>query len=205
MLNEIINCDTIKFDNRAKLYWNFNCDSSWLTFESPKHLKDIIFSMQLVAYTGRLGFSYVQEYKHKFLIQNNVISGCCDPPEFYLFDKTSGQIKDSLGHIIYYSDKKRLPFIIGLTESNYDTILKDNYSSLTIYNVDDQKKFFITLTKGEINKALEATGEMFPEYLFDEPILKGTTIYLTYLLDKPKSEKVRHTKTIIIDLKKYSR
>src|SRR5579871_1373480 len=113
-LSEIVNCDTIKFDNKAKLYWSFNCDSSWLTFESPRHFKNVIFTLDLVGYTGRLGFSYAQEYKHKFLIQNRLISGCCDPPEFFLLDKTNGEVKDTLTSVIFYSDKRQLPFIIRL-------------------------------------------------------------------------------------------
>lgn len=195
-LGEIVNCDTVKFDNGANLYWNFNCDSSWLTFESPKHFKNIIYSLGLVNYTGKIGFSYAQEYKHKFLLQNRLISGCCVPSEFFLLDKTNGQIKDSLGRVIFYSDKRKLPFIIGLA---------DNNNVLAVYNIDKQKKYFIKLSKGEIEKSLKANEETFAEYLFDEPVLKDAIINLTYLLDKPKSEKVRRTKTITIDLKKYSR
>jgi hypothetical protein len=63
----------------------------------------------------------------------------------------------------------------------------------------------VKLSKGEIERAMKNTEGIYLEYLFDEPILKGATIYLTYLLDKPESEKERHTKTIMIDLKQYSR
>ena len=198
MLKEIINCDKIKFDNSARLYWDFNCDSSWLTFESPTHKKTIIFSLAdgLQNLTGRLGYIYAQEYKDNFLIQCNVISGCCKPPDFYLFDKATGHIKDSLGAIIFYSDDKKLPFIISLT---------NNYNFISIYNVDKVKKYLLKLPKREIEKALDKTEQTYPEYLFDEPIIKGTTIYLTYNLDKPKDDKSRQTKTLAIDLSKYSR
>ena len=204
-LSERVNCDTIKFDNRAKLYWSFNCDSSWLTFESPKHLKNIIFSLGLVIYTGRLGFSYAQEYKNTFLIQNRVISGCCAPSDFYLFDKTTGQPRKNLGILIFYSQDKKLPFVISLTNSSYDTTLVIDDNSLSVYNIEKNKTYYVKLPKGEIERAMKNTEEIHPEYLFDEPILNGTTIYLTYLLNKPESEKEQLTKTITIDLKKYSR
>ena len=204
-LSKIVNCDTIKLDNRAKLYWSFNCDSSWLTFESPKHLKNIIFSLGLVTYTGRLGYSYAQEYKNRFLIQNRVISGCCTPSDFYLFDKTTGQLKKKLGILIFYSQDNKLPFVISISNSSYDTTLTIDDNSLSVYNIDKNKTYYVKLPKGEVERAMKNTEEIHPEYLFDEPILKGPTIYLTYLLDKPESEKERHTKTIIIDLKKYSR
>ena len=204
-LNEIVNCDTVKFDNTAKLYWNFNCDSSWLTFESPKHFKNIIFSLGLVNYTGKLGYSYAQEYQNRFLIQNRVISGCCAPSDFYLFDKSTGQLKKNLGKLIFYSKDKKLPFVISLKNSSYDTtlVLDDNF--LSVYNIDNNKTYYVKLPKGEIERATQNAEETQPEFLFDEPILKGTTVYLTYLLDKPESEKKRHTQTILIDLKKYNR
>ena len=100
-LKEIIDCTPVKFDNKAKLYWSFNCDSSWLTFKSPTHKKEIIFSLGLLEYTGKLGYSYAKEYKKTFLIQNRVISGCCAPSDFYLFDKTNGQLRKNLGILIF--------------------------------------------------------------------------------------------------------
>jgi len=207
MLKERIDCDVIKFDNNAKLYWSFNCDSSWLTFESPTHKKEIIFSLGdgLQNYTGRLGYSYAQEYKNRFLIQNRVISGCCAPSDFYLFDKATGQLRKKLGILIFYSQDKKLPFVISLTNSSYDTTLIIDDNSLSVYNIDKSKTYYVKLLKGEIERAMKSTEEIHPEYLFDEPILKGTTVYLTYLLDKTEKGKKRHTKTIMIDLKNYSR
>lgn len=207
LLSEIINCDTTKFENGATLYWSFNCDSSWLTFESLTHKKEVLFSLGegMQNLTGRLGYIYIQEYRYRFLIQNNVISGCCSPPDFYLFDKTTGQKKESMGRIIFFSQDKKLPFIISLTNSGYDTTHKANYNTLSIYNIDNGKTHIFKLSKGEIEKSLAKTEQIYPEYLFDEPILKGATIFLTYLLDKPISENTRRTKTIAIDLKKYSR
>lgn len=52
--------------------------------------------------------------------------------------------------------------------------------------------------------ALDQTGKMFPENLFDEPIIKGESVILTYQLNKPKNQKDIRFKKIIIDLKKYS-
>ena len=203
LLKELIHCDVTTFDNKAKIYWNFNCDSSWLTFERPTREKIVIFSLSdgLQNMTGRLDFTYAQEYKSTFLIRNFVISGCCDPPEYYLFDKTNAQIRDSLGCILFYGESKKLPFIIGFTGSKYAI---NDYRTVSIYNVNTRKKYIIKLLKGDINKALEATDTMFPENLFDEPIVKGTKVYLTYLLNKSKSQKIRKTRTLIIDLNKYS-
>lgn len=207
LLSEIISCDTVKFDNKASLYWSFNCDSSWLTFESPAHKKEIIFSLGdgLQDMTGRLGYIYAQEYKNTFLIQNNVISGCCSPSDYYLFDKETGELKAGLGRLIFYSQDKKSPFTIGVTSSTYDTTSVSDYNSLTIYNIDKDTKYFVPLPKGQIEKAMNETELIYPEYLFDEPRVMGDSISLTYYLRKPKNNTDRPVKTVTLDLKKYSR
>jgi hypothetical protein len=126
-LNEIISCKIIKFDNNSKLFWSFDCNSSWLTFESNTKQKKIIYSHSLVDLTGRIGFSFITEYKKTFLIQNRLISGCCTPPEYFLFDKYSGQQKIKLGRVLYYSKTKDNAYIISLTNSNH----KFTYNSKT--------------------------------------------------------------------------
>src|SRR5688572_19044621 len=78
-LKEIISCRKTVFSNGAKLYRQFNCDSSWLTFESKQGRKTILYSLEapLVNYTNRLGYQFVTENKSSFLIMNRLISGCC--------------------------------------------------------------------------------------------------------------------------------
>ncbi len=63
-LKEIISCDPVIFKNDAKLFTQYNCDSSWLTFQNKKGKKTIIYTLEsLVELTGRLGYSYATEYK----------------------------------------------------------------------------------------------------------------------------------------------
>jgi hypothetical protein len=204
MLKEFISCDTIKFDNKAKLFWSFDCDSSWLTFQNPEKSNSIIFSMEFVNLTGRLGHIYLCEYKNTFLIQNNVISGCCTPPEFYLYDKSTGDVKTYLGRLIFHSEDQKIPLLIGITNSNYDTTSIEIYNSLTIYNADTHKEYFIKLPNDQIDKALRNNEEMYPEYLFEEPVLNGTILKLAFRLKRSKSKNdTVLIKKITIDLKEY--
>ena len=39
MNNSTISCETAKFKNGSKLYWQFNCDRIWLTLEDVKGKK----------------------------------------------------------------------------------------------------------------------------------------------------------------------
>lgn len=203
-LREFISCKPVLFDNHAKLYWSFNCDSSWLIFESAQKKKNILFSIEPYL-TERLGHIYRQEYKSVFLVQHNVISGCCDPPLFYLYDKNNGQFKLDLGPVLFISEDKKLPFIVGLSDwcyanGNIDLTYKE-YNFITVYNADKNKRYCIKLPKGRIDKIMKETEVTFPEQIFDTPELKGTVLTLSYWTDKPKTV----TKKIIIDLNKYVR
>lgn len=206
MLKESIPCKPTIFKNKAKLFWSFNCDSSWLTFESSKRKRKIIFSLSdgLVSLTTRLGYMNWTEFNKTFLITNHVISGCCDPVDYYLYDKTSGDLIKYLGRAIYVSDNKKIPFMVSITNSNYDTVSRIDYNSLSIYNLDSRKEFKLTLPRGDIKKGIQNNDYMFPEDVFDTPILVSDTLILKYSTDKYVKGKRLKYKTIKIDLKKYS-
>lgn len=203
-LKEIINCNYIHFDNKSKLYWSFNCDSSWLTFENSEQKKEILYTFGdgTLELTGRIGFRYVDEYKTTFLIQNDVISGCCQPSEFIQFNKQTGKIEKNLGNILYYSDDKKLPFAISLTNSSYDDNKYQYFdgNSLTIYNLETQKEFYYPLPKGEIDKACTDYSVLYPEKIFCASELIGTKLKLSYDL---KIDNIDSSRTIEIDLKNY--
>ena len=76
ILKESISCKPTIFENKAKIFWNFNCDSSWLTFESSNKKRKTIFSLSdgLVSLTTRLGYMYWTEFNKTFLITNHVVS-----------------------------------------------------------------------------------------------------------------------------------
>lgn len=199
-LKEVVNCKPYVFDNGARLFWSFNCDSSWLTYKNDSK-KEVLFSMELVGYTERLGYSFAFEYDKTFLIRNEVISGCCDPAEFIIFNKYTGALIKHLGRILYYSKNKSFPYVIALTNSKYDFEKSYPYNSLSITNLENGKEYLVALPKGEIEKAQKNTGNAFPEHLFDEPEIKGSVINLVYNTSKMSLKDSR--RSILIDLKKY--
>lgn len=204
-LNEINKCDTIFFENNAKILWNFNCDSSWLTFQSPQGNAINIFSLSegLQYLKGRIGFVDFEEFSNSFLVQNNVISGCCSPPEFYLFNKETGQIIDTLDGILYISENKQLPIVVSIRSNGSIKNVSNNYNSLWIYNLNTLEKNVLLIPKNEISVALKRTKQMYPEYLFTEPILENNMLTLSYHTRKPRNNKQATLKQIKIDLKKF--
>ena len=147
---------------------------------------------------------YWTEFNKTFLITNHVISGCCDPVDYYLYDKTSGDLIKYLGRAIYVSEDKKIPFVVSITNSNYDTISRINDNSLSIYNLDSRKEFKLAVPKGDIQKGVKNNDYFFPEYVFDTPVLVGDILVLKYSTDKYiKGQRLKY-KTIKIDLGKYS-
>lgn len=156
-LNEQISCKDLVFRNKAKLYWQFNCSKAWLTFKSRHGKNRIIFSLNrdFFRLQGRLGYVSFTEYPSFFLAQNNVISGCCDPPIFYVHDKNTGKIKSELGSLVYFSKAYDTPVVI-FTKGDF----------LIVLNVETGKKHLIKLPKGSIVQGLRYKKTLYAENLF---------------------------------------
>jgi hypothetical protein len=198
-LNEIVSCDTISFSNKAKLYRRFNCDSSWLTFESKLGKKTVLYSLEqpLIELTERLGYQYIQEYQKSFLIMNNLISGCCTPPEYLLFSKDNGQLIKNIGGVVYYSERRSNNFLLYFTNSSLN--------SLTLFYVDTGKRFNIRLPVGRFTTTLEKTGDLYGEYLFDEASLANTKFSIGYRYQRNEKADKWYTGKVTIDLNQYAR
>lgn len=203
-LADFVICDTTEFDNKARIFWNFDCDSAWLSFQSPKGDIEEIFTLSdgMQNLATRLGYSYVAEFNKHFLIQNNVISGCCSPPDYRLFDKSTGVELRNLGRIIYYSDDRSSPFIISFTGSNYEEdLVVGYYDSLTIYNTLTEKEYKIAIPGGSLNNTLKKSGLNYPEQLIEETVMTATSFSFTHYTNDPS--KSAKTKKITIDLKPF--
>jgi hypothetical protein len=194
-LKEVISCDTFKFKNDSKLYRQFNCDSSWLTFESREGIKTILYSLEkpLVELTERLGYQFTQEYNYSFLIMNFVISGCCTPPDFHLFNKETGRLIVNLGPTVYISEKYKHPFILYFSDSSYDAI--------TLMFADSGKKYHLKLPEGRVSAAL-ANGALYAEHLFNTPNFSNDIFTIKYRYIKP-GNKNWYAAVLKIDLKQY--
>jgi len=173
-LNEIISCEKTTFKNGAKIYYQFNCDSSWLVFESKTKEKKKLFSLDkdLIELTGRLGYTSWAEYNNTFIIENRLVSGCCDPSEFVLFNKNNGKKIANLGREIYHSDIKKYPYFVTIDSEKSDFI--------SFLNLSSNKIFKISLPKGRIDKTLKIINGTYAEALFEEGKIKNGTFYIKY-------------------------
>lgn len=156
-------CDTTHFENGAQLYWQWNCDSAWLTFENTDKL--ILEACEdMDAYScQRTGLNFLQEYPGYLLFQYKWISGCCTPPDLLFLSKETGKeirrISSSL-------------FVHGEIEDNYVLYFSDTTYTELIYldNLTD-KKYSIDFEPQQVstsaikNKVLDLT-QLFQDFEF---------------------------------------
>jgi hypothetical protein len=179
------------------LYRQFNCDSSWLTFESNKGIKTILYSLEggLIEATEKLGYQYAAEYKTTFLLQNNLISGCCTPPEYLLFNKTTGTEIKNFGSLIFYGVKEKYSLAVCMEDTSFN--------ELKFYDINTKKTFTVNLPAGKIKATLEKGSEMYAEYLFDEAMISGNHFTASFRYQKKGKDKDWYNYKLTVDLKKY--
>ncbi len=194
--NEYINCEPKILDNGAKIYWSFNCDSSWLTFENNGNI--IVFESfdkEWMDFTGRLGYVFFQEFNNSFLYESKRVSGCCQPTEFFLHDKTTGELIKELGTGIYFAQNSENPFFVSI---NYEI---DNLNYLLIFNFDTKIEYNISIPSDIIKESIKYNNYMFPEYVFQHTEIIDDTLLLYYHFDRNNLDNPDYV--IKIDLKQY--
>ena len=193
-LNEVISCDTIVFKNGSKLYRQFNCDSSWLTFKSKSNSK-VLYSLEkpFIELTERLGFQFIKEYENSLLFENRQVSGGGFPENYELLDKDNAKVIANFGSIIYHSDLDSENYILYLSDDSLNTV--------TYYDIRSQSKFNFSIPKGRLRKTVMDSSQMFPEYLFDKPTLKNNILVLVYKYLENSETNKWNTDIIKIDLK----
>lgn len=175
-------CDTVEFDNGARIYWNYNCDSSWILFKN-QDTSLVLSSMdkEIMDLTGRLGYSYFIEYQTGFLGVFETISGCCTPPDYYLHDKSNGRLKKYLGSAIFVSNDRKFPYVVSFAPKS-NSLAHDNWEkdlkTLIVYNLETGQTLNLPLPQINIEKAMEDCEVLYPEDLIEEERVAGTKIYL---------------------------
>ncbi len=184
-----INCDTTILRNNSKIYYQFNCDSIWLTLENIKGDKIVIYREKdnfddFYAIQWRLAYRLKKEYDNYLLFRSDCPAN--GPCNFVLIDKKTGQLKKELGELIYDKEK---PF-------TYDFVLYFSKTGKSIIAdfIDKNKQIRIPIDRTHFSAII-------PEYNFDRISYDKGIITLTYYYGDNKNAKL---KTITVDAKKYS-
>ncbi|MES2864463.1 MAG: hypothetical protein V4666_10120 [Bacteroidota bacterium] len=192
-LKDYISCEETVFSNGAKIYRQFNCDSSWLVFENKK-IKKSIFSLDkdLIELTGRLGYVEWDEYKNSILVETKVISGCCQPYEYDLIDKENGSLIKKLGKDIYISQSNSNPIFASLDTQK---------PKINFYNLSTRKSASIDFNFNKIDVVIKSGFMRYPEELFENGSIVNGIFKIKYRY-KLKENEVWKFENITIDLNK---
>lgn len=151
-------------------------------------------SKELIELTGRLGFTNWIEYKKSFIVEYHTVSGCCDPSEFKLFDKTNGKKIAELGREIFHSENEKYPYFV--------TIDNENSNFLSFLNLDSNRLFKIDLPKDRIDKTMKIINGIFSETLFENGEIKNGIFEIKYKYKETEKDKWLIGK-VTVDLKEY--
>lgn len=187
-LKDIISCKKTQLENGAKIYWEYDCHSSWITFQH-KNIKRKIFELEkeLIALSGRLGYRSWKEYKNSFLVENSMVSGCCQPEEYILYNKNSGRKIAELGTLISINDDRNQPYIVTMKTD----------SQILYTNLNNNRSCSIQIPKNKIENTLRNSNELYPENLFENAGLNHGILSVTL---KYKDSEKADWKTEIIKL-----
>ncbi|OJV50417.1 MAG: hypothetical protein BGO31_13695 [Bacteroidetes bacterium 43-16] len=172
MLAEIIDCTQKKLSDGAVVYWSFNCDSSWLSLKNKQGSEHRLFTLDtdMLELTGRIGHVFFYEYDRTILFVNKVISGCCSPVDYYLYDKKEGTLLNYLGRAIFVSEEPKLPYFVSVTNSSYKESQEDNkVKTLSVFNLN-------TLNRQEIGLPKEVTEHILTTSVYPEELIRSKLI-----------------------------
>jgi hypothetical protein len=184
-----IDCDTTFLKNGAILFYQFNCDSVWLTFKNGDKSK-VICSIEsdLMDYSYRLGYQLIREFNHTLLFRYGCpATGPCD---HILIDKETGKELKKFNNLIYKAEDPFAEFIVYFSDKNYN--------SLTIDFLDKNKTYKIVIDSNHFNS-------IYPENQFDTAALVNNKLILSYMYHKNENDSELSKEKIIIDLDKYDR
>lgn len=176
------NCDTTFFDNGAYLYWQLNCDSTWLTFEYQQKiiLKSCEKEMQLEC--KRSGLSFIKEYPNYLLFIYEWISGCCVPPDLVFISKENGLEINRVDNDL---------FVWGNGDLNYALFFFDtSYTNLIYLNHLTDRQYSYKFEKGKVDESARKNSVFYIEDLFNNVRVNRDLLEFNFINTQGKVEEL---------------
>lgn len=151
--------DTTHLRNGSMLYYQWNCDSTWLTLETDKRIVLKSCSELDPIMCSRLGLHFIEEYPDYLLFYFDWISGCCTPPDLVYIDKLTGQEIERIDYDL---------FVWGDSEKDYSLYFKDTtYTDLIYVDHLKAKRFKYSFEKDKVLESARKHSVLHIERLFD--------------------------------------
>jgi len=143
---EVLNCDTILLSNNAILYWKINCDSAVYCFENNKKTRSLKSGSDYFL-IDKIGLIFIEEYNDYLFFIDELISGCCTPPDLVFLNKIDA------------SEINRIPsshFVFGNPEKDYVTYFQDDsLTQFIFHDLNNDKKNMTVLENNIVLRAID--------------------------------------------------
>lgn len=180
-------CDILEFENGAKLYWQRNCDSAWLTFENENKIILKTCKDELFESCQKTGLNFLKEYPSYLLFQYRWVSGCCQPPDVVFISEVTGREINRV-----YSSQ----FVWGDIGDNYLLYFSDTtYTELIFLNHITEKKKSSYFDPDLVLSSTKANDVLSINSLFKDFELIENELIFSFKLDDGRWE----TKKICIE------
>jgi len=164
-------CDTQQLKDHSFLYWQYNCDSAWLTLgkiNGDRRVINVVREIPQITY--RIGYNLINEYPGSLFFR----TGCAanGPCNYVVVDKNSGKVlkefqqeEDAYVIDIYDMNNSRYKY-------NFIAYFTVGSDSLFIYQINERRTLAYPF-RGKLSYP-------HPEASFEIVSVKGNVIRLTY-------------------------
>ena len=174
--------DTTFLGNGAMLYYQWNCDSTWLTFKKEEEviLKSYLDCDPFLC--SSLGLTFIKEYPSYLLFIHNWSSGCCTPPDLVFIDKSTGHEKKRIGN---------WQFIWGDADEDYALYFTDTtYTDLVYLNHETDVEYPYPFESKKVRESLDNNGAMYLHDIFSNYDKKYNSFIFKFTTENGDSEKI---------------
>lgn len=182
--------DTMSTVTGSLIYWQYNQDSSWLNFEDINGVKTILNTMYcpMMGYTYKLGMQRYDVYPKYAVFYEEIISGCCTPPNVVFLDNSNAK---ELKRIDSYS-------FIRLDE-DFCMFFKDtSLNTASFIDLKTDTKTDVIFPIGLFVSKMESSENTYPRDFFNEIEVNTNKLKVVYQYKNKQSDRYWIKDSIIV-------
>lgn len=186
--------DTMSTAKGSMIYWQYNQDSSWLTYEDINGVKTMLNTMYcpMMHYSYQLGMQRYDVYPKYAVFYEELISGCCTPPNVVFLDNSTAK---ELRRIDSYS-------FIRLDE-DYCIFFKDTaLNTASFLDLKTDKTTTLIFPEGLFMSKMESSRNTYPREFFNEIDVNKNNLKVVYQYKNKQSDPDWIKDSIIVNMKK---
>jgi hypothetical protein len=187
------NCEYQNFQNGSRLYWQWNCDSAWLTFENNEKLLLKSCEDETVYGCQRAGLGFLKEYPSYLLFQYEWISGCCASPDILFISKKTGKEIERITQDLFVWGDIENDYLLYFSDTTFTSLVYLNHLTDKKYNIQFEPNKIDSLAQTRevlrLTELFENIQKNEDELTFELKLKNGEMIKKRIEIKKTKGEK----------------